>query len=58
LDANFSLCYPLPIDGDNAPYVIERPSNEGFRLKGNSIFDVCENGKPVKYYMFGERVAD
>lgn len=56
LDKNFGLCYPLPVDGNNAPYIIERPSDEGFRLKGNKVFDVCENGKPVKYLFFAERL--
>ena len=55
LDKNFGLCYPLPMEGNNAPYVIERPSDEGYRLKGKMIFDVCENGKPAKYLFFAER---
>ena len=58
LDKNFGLCYPLPTEGNNAPYVIERPSDVGYRLRGKMIFDVCENGKPVKYRFFAERLAD
>ena len=56
LDKNFALCYPLPTEGNNSPYKIERPTDEGFRLKGNKIFDVCENGKPAKYAFFAERL--
>lgn len=57
LDDNFGLCYPLPVEGDNSPYIIERPSDEGFRLKGTRVFDVCENGRPVKYRFFAEKLA-
>jgi hypothetical protein len=56
LDKNFGLCYPLPQEGNNAAYVVERPSDDGFRLKGTRVFDVCENGKPVKYLFFAERL--
>jgi hypothetical protein len=52
LDKNFGLCYPLPLTGNNAPYIIDRPSEDGWKLVGNKIFDVCENGKPVKYRFF------
>jgi hypothetical protein len=58
LDKNFGLCYPLPVAGNNAPYVIERPSEDGFRLSGNKVFDVCENGKPVRYVFFASRLPD
>jgi hypothetical protein len=58
LDKNFGLCYPMPVDGNNAAYTIERPSEDGFRLIGNKIFDVCENGQPVKYRFFAERLPD
>lgn len=57
LDKNFALCYPLPQDGDNPAYVVVRSSDEGWRLSGNKIFDVCENGKPVRYRFFAERVT-
>lgn len=57
LDKNFGLCYPLPVEGNNAPYSIERPSEDGFRLVGKKIFDVCENGQPVKYRFFAERLS-
>jgi hypothetical protein len=56
LDKNFALCYPLPQDGDNPAYVVLRSSNEGYQLSGNKIFDVCENGKSVRYRFFAERV--
>lgn len=56
LDGNFSRCHLLPTEGDNAPYVIERTSEDGYTLRGTRIFDVCENGKPVKYLFFASRV--
>lgn len=58
LDHNFRLCYPLPTDGNNAPYTIERASDEGFRLRGQRVFDVCENGKPQKYRFFAEKMEE
>lgn len=56
LDKNFGLCYPLPVDGNNAPYTIDRPSDGGWKLQGTRIFDVCENGKPTRYRFFAERI--
>lgn len=57
LDKNFGLCYLLPVEGDNAPYKIDRSSEDGYKLQGTKTFDVCENGQPVKYRFFAERVA-
>jgi hypothetical protein len=58
LDKNFGLCYPIPVEGNNAAYQIVRTGDEGYTLKGGKAFDVCENGKPVKYLFFAERVPD
>jgi hypothetical protein len=58
LDKNFSLCYPISIEGNNAPYSVIRAGEEGYTFKGNRVFDVCENGKPVKYLFFAERLPD
>lgn len=58
LDKNFGLCYPIDLDGDNHPYKVVRTSDQGYRLRGNKVFDVCENGKPVKYMFFAERLPD
>jgi hypothetical protein len=57
LDKNFELCHPLPVDGNNAGYTIDRSATGGWRLKGQRIFDVCENGQAVKYRFFAERLA-
>jgi hypothetical protein len=56
LDKNFALCYPLPMDGNNNSYIVVRTSNEGYRLEGTQVFDVCENGKPFKYRFFAEKL--
>lgn len=58
LDKNFGLCYLLPVDGNNAPYVIDRSTDGGYKLQGSKVFDVCENGKPAKYRLFAERISD
>jgi hypothetical protein len=58
LDNNFELCYPRPVDGNNAGYTIDRSVSGGWRLKGQRIFDVCENGQAVRYRFFAERLAD
>jgi hypothetical protein len=52
LDKNFAMCYPIPLDGNNRAYTIERPSDTGYYLKGGKVFDVCENGQPVRYRFF------
>ena len=36
LDKNFELCHPLPVDGNNAAYTIDRSVAGGFRLRGQS----------------------
>ncbi len=55
LDKNFALCYPLPQEGNNTAYTVVRSSDEGWKLAGGKIFDVCENGKPVRYRFFASR---
>jgi hypothetical protein len=57
LDKNFALCYPLPQEGNNTAYTVVRSSDEGWRLAGGKIFDVCENGKAVRYRFFAESVT-
>ncbi len=58
LDKNFELCHPLPVDGNNAAYTIDRSVEGGYRLRGQRIFYVCENGQPVQYRFFAERLED
>lgn len=58
LDKNFELCHPLPVDGNNAGYTIDRSVEGGYRLRGQRIFDVCENGRPAQYRFFAERLED
>jgi hypothetical protein len=55
LDKNFGLCYLLPVDGNNAAYTIDRSSDGGYKLQGSKVFDVCENGRPVKYRFFAAK---
>jgi len=56
LDDNFSKCAPQMLDGNNHPYRVIRAANNNWRLEGTRIFDVCENGVPVKYRMFAEKL--
>jgi hypothetical protein len=58
LDKNFELCHPLPVDGNNAAYTIDRSVEGGYRLRGQRIFDVCENGQPAQYRFFAERLPN
>ena len=58
LDHNFGLCYPLPTDGNNAGYTIDRSVQGGYRLRGQRIFDVCENGAAVQYRFFAELLEE
>jgi hypothetical protein len=55
LDRNYRRCYPKKIDGNSPPYKVDA-SDDGWRLIPATTFDVCENGKPVKYRFMAERV--
>lgn len=58
LDNNFGLCYPRPVDGNNHPYRVDYGGKkEGWTLVGTKIFDVCENGQPVRYQFFAKKIA-
>lgn len=50
LDENFAKVSPSTEDEGTtkAAYSIE-PTKEGWKLKGAKVFDVCENGQPVRY---------
>lgn len=55
LDKNFKKASPVTEDGgNNQPYKVESEI-DGWRLKGQSLFWVCENGKPVLYRVFASR---
>lgn len=56
LDGNFRACLPMKLDGRAHPYKVIA-NEHGWRLEGGALFDVCENGKPVQYRLFGIRVA-
>jgi hypothetical protein len=55
LDANFKMCLPRVLDGNNQPYRVDWGGGEGWMLRGGVLFDVCENGKPVKYRVFAQK---
>jgi hypothetical protein len=49
----------MPTDGNNAPYFIDRVADGGWRLRGQRIFDVCENGQcQCNTVSFAERLED
>ncbi|NBW13483.1 MAG: hypothetical protein EBR82_36305 [Caulobacteraceae bacterium] len=54
LDRNFAKCSPIPMDGNGAPYKVDRQDG-GWKLMPGVTFDVCENGKPVKYRFIAEK---
>jgi hypothetical protein len=56
LDRNFRRCYPLAQEGNNAPYTVEA-GEDGWVLRGEKIFTVCENGQPALYKFFAQRVS-
>lgn len=57
LDHNFSFVYLKPTDGNNLPYRVRR-DDSGYQIEPSTVFDFCQNGKPVRYKMFASRVAD
>ncbi len=56
LDKNFIACLPIQDDGPNAPYKVEA-DEDGWKLKGQLILDICENGKPRKIRVFGQKIG-
>lgn len=56
LDDNFAKCFPQTLDGNNHPYRVVRSASDNWRLEGTKVFDVCENGRPVRYRLFAEKL--
>jgi hypothetical protein len=56
LDTNFKKASPVSDTGDDTSYRINE-SKGGWRLVGTKVFDVCENGRAVKYRFFAQREA-
>lgn len=56
LDKNFVSCLPIQDDGPNAPYKVEADA-DGWKLKGQIIVDICENGSPRKLRIFGQKIG-
>lgn len=59
LDKNFKICSVIETSGPDNAYRVVRPAGPDgpYQLVGQKTFDVCENGKPVKYVFFANRVA-
>lgn len=55
LDGNFKMLSPRSLDGNNSPYRLDWGGENGWVLHGRIVFDVCENGKPVKYRFFAQK---
>jgi hypothetical protein len=56
LDANFKKASPVSDTGNDTSYRVSE-SQDGWRLVGTKVFDVCENGIPLKYRFFAQREA-
>jgi hypothetical protein len=56
LDKNFRACLPLETTGNNEPYKVIADEN-GWRLDGTLVFDVCENGQPRKFVFFARKIG-
>jgi hypothetical protein len=58
LDKNFKICSIMDNAGPDDPYRVDRPGGPDtpYRLVPQKAFDVCENGKPVKYLFFAQRM--
>jgi hypothetical protein len=56
LDGNYAACLPIQDDGPNAPYKVEADS-DGWKLKGQLVLDICENGRPRKIRVFGQKIG-
>ena len=56
LDTNFARCRPKAQDGEAANGYKVDDSADGWELLPQTVFDVCENGKPVKYQFIAKRL--
>jgi hypothetical protein len=56
LDANFKKASPASDTGNDTSYRVSE-SQDGWRLVGTKVFDVCENGRALKYRFFAQREA-
>jgi len=56
LDKNYAACLPVQDDGPNAPYKVEADA-DGWKLKGQLILDICENGRPRKIRVLGQKIG-
>jgi len=54
LDRNFARCSPVARDGNTAPYKVDK-TDDGWKLLPAILFDVCEDGKAVKYKFIAEK---
>lgn len=56
LDDNFKACLPKKDTGPNPPYKVDA-TKEGWKLLPTLTLDVCENGRPGKIRVFGNRIG-
>jgi len=56
LDKNYAACLPVQDDGPNAPYKVEADA-DGWKLKGQLILDICENGRLRKIRVLGQKIG-
>jgi hypothetical protein len=56
LDKNFVACLPIKDDGPNTPYKVEA-DEDGWKLKGQLVLDICENGMPRRIRVFGAKIG-
>jgi hypothetical protein len=56
LDGNFQKLSPIEQDGTGRPYSIDA-TDDGWKLVPQVAFDVCEDGKPVKYNFVAARAT-
>ena len=56
LDKNFVACLPKEEDGTNQPYKVEK-DEDGWKLKGQLVLDICENGVPRRIRVLGQKIG-
>lgn len=57
LDHNFASCCPKPLKGNSGDAYRISYENGGWTMEPVVQFDVCEDGKPVKYRFVAKKEA-
>lgn len=56
MDKNYRACLPVIPEGTNPPYRVKADA-DGWRLEPTLTIQVCQDGRPAAFRIFGERIG-